>query len=108
MTIEILSQQRVIGHDQEGDLEVGEVNPQRRADGSIYRVDVRYANIVDCNLDDTLSFQRSLGGGFDDLLIAGIYETSSSLFQGLSQRAFEIKMTKDVPLAVKVKGGEER
>ncbi|KKU47058.1 MAG: hypothetical protein UX67_C0051G0006 [Candidatus Woesebacteria bacterium GW2011_GWF2_46_8] len=27
MTIEILSQQRVIGHDQEGDLEVGEVNP---------------------------------------------------------------------------------
>ena len=72
MRTEILAQQRIIGHDQQGDLKVGVVEPQRGADGTVYRVDVRYGDNVLCNQDDSLIFQRSLGGGFDALLKKGV------------------------------------
>jgi hypothetical protein len=76
MGVEILSQQTIIGHDEEGGLDVGIVEPQRLADGSIYRVDVGYAGVNVCSQDDSLTFQQSLGGEFDNLLVASVKEKS--------------------------------
>ena len=81
MGAEILSQQTVVGHDQEDGQDVGVVKPRKRADGTIYRVDVGYADTILCNLDDSLSFQMSLGGEFDHLLIAGVEEKSKRIGQ---------------------------
>lgn len=81
MTVEILSQQKVVGvpKRESGGLKVGVVEPQSHGDGTIYRVDIRYESIVFANQDDNLTFQRSLGGSFDGLLIKSVEERARTI-----------------------------
>lgn len=87
ISVEILSKQKVIGVPGgiSGELKVGVVEPQRHLDGTIYRIDVRFPGITDSSSNYELTFQHSLGGGFDRILEEGVGEKTRRINEQLAR-----------------------